>query len=80
MRIDSGGEGLERGGQEIGAVTVDGVAPTFENCKSGKYPFVRPLYFLTKAEATGIVKAFLDYAMSKDGQNIVVNEGFISAK
>ena len=56
------------------------MAPTFENCKSGKYPFVRPLYFLTKVEATGVVKAFLDYAVSKDGQNIVVNEGFISAK
>ncbi len=64
----------------VNSVSIDGVVPTFENCKAGKYTFVRPLYFLTKTEPTGVIKSFLDYALSKEGQNIVVNEGFIGVK
>jgi len=64
----------------VKALTVDGVAPTPENCKSGKYPIVRPLYFLTKEQPTGSVKAFIDFCTSSEGQEIVQDEGFLSIK
>ncbi len=59
---------------------VNGVAPTQENCKSGKYPIVRPLYFLTKEQPTGLVKAFIDFCTSSAGQKIVQDEGYLSIK
>jgi phosphate transport system substrate-binding protein len=62
----------------IKVLSIDGVPCTIENCKSNLYPIVRPLYFLTKGESAGIVKAFIDFSMSKDGQKIVVDEGYLS--
>ena len=64
----------------VDVVPVAGIAPTIENCKSGKYPFVRPLYFLTKSEAKGLVNEFIKFAQSKEGQNIVVDEGYLGIR
>ncbi|MFA5309793.1 MAG: phosphate ABC transporter substrate-binding protein [Dehalococcoidales bacterium] len=60
------------------ALSIDGVACTVANCKSHLYPIVRPLYFLTKDAPEGIVKAFIEFSLSGDGQKIVVNEGYLS--
>lgn len=60
------------------ALAIDGVACTIANCKSNQYPIVRPLYFLTRSEPQGIVKAFIEFCQSSDGQKIVVDEGFLS--
>jgi phosphate transport system substrate-binding protein len=64
----------------VKALAVNGVACTQENCKSGEYPIVRPLYFLTKEQPTGLVKAFLDFCTSSEGQKIVQDEGYLSIK
>ena len=64
----------------VKALTIDGVACTMENSKSGVYPIVRPLYFVTKNAPTGVVKAFIDYCQSADAQKIVTDEGYVSVK
>jgi phosphate transport system substrate-binding protein len=64
----------------VKALEVNGVAPTQENCKSGEYPIVRPLYFLTKEQPTGVVKAFIDFCTGSEGQEIVQEEGYLSIK
>lgn len=64
----------------VKALSVDGVAPTEENCKAGKYPVVRPLYFLTKEQPTGLVKQFIDFCLGSEGQAIIEKEGYLSAK
>lgn len=62
----------------VKALAVDGFAPTPENCKSGNYPIVRPLYFLTKKQPTGSVKEFIDFCTGSEGQKIVQEEGYLS--
>jgi phosphate transport system substrate-binding protein len=62
----------------VKAVAIDGVAATEENAKDGSYPIVRPLLFLTKEQPTGLVKDFIDYCLSSEGQAIVSSEGYIS--
>jgi len=64
--------------ETVKSIAVDGVAGTIENAKNGTYPIVRPLYFLTKAEPTGIVKVFIDFCTSSAGQSIAEGEGYIS--
>jgi phosphate transport system substrate-binding protein len=59
-------------------LAMDGVEPTAANALSGDYPVVRPLNMLTKGEPTGVVKAFLDFVFSDEGQAIVVEEGYLS--
>lgn len=61
-------------------LAVDGVVCTVENCKTGKYPVVRPLYFLTKEQPMGLVKEFIDFCLGSEGQNIIEQEGYLSAK
>ncbi len=63
----------------VKAVSIDGVAATEANAASGAYPVVRPLYFLTKEQPTGLVKAFIDYCLGPDGQSIVRSEGYVPA-
>jgi phosphate transport system substrate-binding protein len=62
----------------VKTLAVDGVEGTFEKAKSGSYPIVRPLYFLTKEEPVGIVKEFISFCLSSAGQAIAEGEGYIS--
>jgi len=64
----------------VKALEIDGVAPTPENCKSLKYPVVRPLYFLTRTQPGGPVKEFIDFCLSNEGQKVVEEEGYLSVK
>lgn len=61
-------------------VTLDGVTPTLETVRSGEYKVARGLYSLTKGEAKGLAKLFLDYILSPTGQQIVADKGFIPVK
>ena len=56
------------------------MATTVENAIKGSYPIVRPLYFLTKEQPTGIVKEFIDFCLGPDGQKIAEEEGYIPVK
>lgn len=65
-------------------VSYDGgkqfVAPTVANAKNKTYPIVRPLYFYYDSKSEKAVKPFVDYTLSKKGQEIVANIGFVPAK
>jgi len=63
----------------VKALPIDSVAATEANAKDGTYPIIRPLYFLTKEQPTGLVKGFIDFCQSPEGQAIVTQEGYISA-
>jgi len=53
------------------------VEPTVENVLNGKYPIARSLYMITNGEPKGIVKDFIDFVLSEEGQRIVEEEGFV---
>ena len=54
--------------------------PTIENVMYGRYPISRPLYLYTNGEPEGIVKDFIDYALSEEGQKVVVETAFVPIK
>ena len=54
--------------------------PTIENVMDGKYPISRPLYLYTNGDPKGIVKNFIDYALSEEGQKVVVETAFVPIK
>ena len=66
--------------QSVSPVALDGVLPTLDNVKQGKYTIVRGLYSLTKGEPSGLSKLFIDFLFSKTGQKIVMDKGFISVQ
>ena len=52
------------------------VEPTMENVVSGKYPISRKLYFYTAGAPTGLVKDFIDWVLSPEGQKICQSVGY----
>ncbi|MBI4845623.1 MAG: phosphate ABC transporter substrate-binding protein [Candidatus Omnitrophica bacterium] len=52
-------------------------APTIENVINGKYPISRPLFIYTNGAPQGLVKKFLDFILSEEGQNIVMATDFV---
>jgi phosphate transport system substrate-binding protein len=56
------------------------VKPSEETVKNGTYGIARPLYFYTSGEPQGLVKAFLGFVESEEGQRIVRDEGFVPVK
>ena len=56
------------------------VNPTIENVLNGKYPICRPLFLYTNGQPQGLIKKFVDYALSKEGQEIVIATDFVPAK
>jgi phosphate transport system substrate-binding protein len=61
-------------------VILDGAEPTIENVKNGSYKIARGLFSNTKGEPKGLVKKFIDFLFSPEGQELVTKNGFISVK
>ncbi len=59
------------------AIAINGVIPTSQNVMSCEYKFSRPFLLLSVNEPTGDIKKFIDYVLSKEGQNILKNSGLI---
>jgi len=45
-----------------------------------KYPVVRPLHVLTKGDPKGAAKAWIEFILSSEGQQMVVKEGYMPVK
>jgi phosphate transport system substrate-binding protein len=56
------------------------VTPTIDTIIDGSYPISRPLYLYTNAKPEGMIEMFIEYALSDDGQKIVVDTDFVPVK
>lgn len=56
------------GKSNIRPLAIDGQAASVDN---PQYPITRPLYLTTKGTPAGEVKAFVDWALSADGQAVI---------
>jgi len=56
------------------------VLPTIENVVDGKYAVSRPLFIYTDGVPQGVVKEFLDFVLSDEGQKIVLDIDFVPVK
>jgi|YelNatPaOPRAMG01_1025707.scaffolds.fasta_scaffold00453_8 phosphate transport system substrate-binding protein len=67
-------------GNELKMVSVDGIKPTIDEAKAGKYPLVRPFLFVTKNEIKPESQKFIDFVLSSNAQEILRREGLIPIK
>ncbi|MCR4433190.1 MAG: phosphate ABC transporter substrate-binding protein [Caldiserica bacterium] len=55
----------------------DAVKPSLESIKDGSYPIARPLFVTTKGQPEGIIKEYIDWILSPEGQRIVSELDFV---
>ncbi|WP_028401112.1 phosphate ABC transporter substrate-binding protein PstS family protein [Ectobacillus panaciterrae] len=58
-------------------VKLDGAEPSMNHIITGKYPFWAYQYMVTKGEAKGAVKEYIDYIISKNFEQRVEELGYI---
>ena len=62
----------------VKALKIDGEEATEQNIKDGKYYFCRPFNIATKIGADNeLAKDFISYIMSKEGQQVISDNGYI---
>lgn len=64
----------------IKAIPIDGVMPTKETIQSKEYPIARTLHMYTNGAPKGLVKDYIDFILSPEGQAIIEEQGFISVR
>jgi phosphate transport system substrate-binding protein len=65
---------------QVKALVLDGVMPSNETVLSNKYKLSRPLFMYTNGSPKGVVKDFLDFVLSEEGQKLVKEAGFVGLK
>jgi phosphate transport system substrate-binding protein len=66
--------------KSVKALALQGVQPTEQTVFNGSYQVSRPFFYVTKDEPQGLVKAFIDFVLSPDGQAIVAATKLVSVK
>jgi phosphate transport system substrate-binding protein len=64
-------------GVPIKLLPIDGVGATTKNIRAGNFPISRPLLLLTKELPTGLVKEFINFALSSEITDIVLQHDFV---
>jgi phosphate transport system substrate-binding protein len=61
----------------VKALAIDGTAATTANAANGSYKIVRPFFLAVKGEPDPGAGDFINYILSKDGQDVVEGNGYI---
>ena len=56
------------------------ISPVIDNVVKGSYPISRPLFIYTNGQPQGLVKKFVDFCLSTEGQAIVLKTDFVPVK
>ncbi|MCX7991397.1 MAG: phosphate ABC transporter substrate-binding protein [Proteobacteria bacterium] len=62
---------------KVKALAIDNHPPTIENIKNKSYKIVRPFLYLINGDPSDDAKKFINYVLSKEGQQILKKEGLI---
>ena len=62
----------------VTAVKIDGVEATAENVSNGTYKISRPFNIATKGDMSEAAQDFVNFILSKEGQAVITDNGYIS--
>lgn len=68
---------VEQSGGKLRAMALDGIAPSADNVKAGRYVLTRDFIFVTKADPEPSVQRFLDFTLSPAGDRVIMDSGAI---
>jgi phosphate transport system substrate-binding protein len=65
---------------KIKLLAIDGVFPTKNTIKTREYPFTQTFYAITRSNKTENVNKFIEWILSKQGQYLIEQTGYIPIK
>lgn len=68
------------GGDEVKVLLIDNVAPSPQSAMDGTYKLKRPLHLLTGPLSRPQAQLFVDFALSPEGQQVVVEDGWVPVR
>jgi len=71
---------LEQNSDKIAAVSVDGIAPDYDNISSQKYPISRPLFFYVKKAHVKVIPGMSAFIAEFTGEKALGEEGYLTDK
>lgn len=63
--------------RNVKMLKVGGVSPTYNNIAGGRYQMKRPLFILMPRSPKPAVKRFVDYVLSREGQQFIKSQGVV---
>ncbi|ADO71956.1 phosphate ABC transporter substrate-binding protein [Stigmatella aurantiaca] len=79
--IGYGGAAYAKGIRELSILQgAESIAPSAENIQTGHYPLSRDLFFYVRGAPQGTAQAFIDFALSPQGQQLVTQVGYYPLK
>ncbi|MEH2034964.1 substrate-binding domain-containing protein [Nostoc sp.] len=64
----------------VNHLSLNGVAPKAQNFATGKYQMVRHIGILWEKSPSATTQGFIDFIFSKEGEKLLQNNGFVTAK
>jgi phosphate transport system substrate-binding protein len=71
---------LDQNRDRIEGKTVDGVAPTFENIASGKYPVARSMFIYVKKAHIGVIPGLREFMTEYASERAVGERGYLASR
>ncbi len=68
---------VEQSGGKVKALALNGIAPTEENVKNGRYVLTREFLFVVREDMPPAVKGFVDFVLSVEGDRILRASGAV---
>ncbi len=62
---------------EVKALKMDGVMPSNKTVNDGSYKLARPLFMYTNGKPKSMIKSFIDFVLSDEGQKIAEEVGYV---
>jgi phosphate transport system substrate-binding protein len=66
--------------ERLRAVAINGVAPTPEAVRAGRYRLVKECGLVTAGEPDGVAKRFIDFVFGPDGQRLLTQSGLVATR
>ena len=67
--------------ENIKLLAIDGIEPTAENIKNGKYPYIVNVYLVTREDVKNPnLDSLINWLLSAQGQEMIESIGYVGVK
>ncbi|MEW6185836.1 MAG: phosphate ABC transporter substrate-binding protein [Thermodesulfobacteriota bacterium] len=65
---------------QVKPLAVNSIIPDLQTIKSNRYTLTRPFIFVSPSKPTALASRFIDFVLSKEGQEILEKEGLVGVR